>query len=77
MPALTLFVAVATLVSPRLRTTIGDALAWSVDKRSRERVMRKLTNALQGVGTSRVVLIGHSARLEHAWVLGGLFECEV
>jgi hypothetical protein len=59
-PALTVFVAVATLVSPRLRTTIGDALAWSVDERSRERVMGKLTDALQGAGTSRVVLIGHS-----------------
>ncbi len=59
-PVLTLFVAVAVLVSPRLRATIGDALAWSADERSRERVMRKLTDALRGAGTSRVVLIGHS-----------------
>jgi hypothetical protein len=59
-PALTLFVAVAVLVNPRLRATIGDALAWSTDEPSRERVKRKLTDVLRDVETSKVVLIGHS-----------------
>jgi hypothetical protein len=59
-PVLTLFVAVAVIVSPRLRSTIGDALAWSTDERSRERVKRKLTGVVRDAGTSRVVLIGHS-----------------
>jgi hypothetical protein len=60
VPLLTLFVAVAVLISPRLRATIGDALAWSTDKHSRERVKRKLVDVLRGTGTSQVVLIGHS-----------------
>jgi hypothetical protein len=59
-PMLTLFVAAGVLASPRLRATIGDALAWSTDERSRELVKRKLTGALHVAGTSRVVLIGHS-----------------
>jgi hypothetical protein len=59
-PLLTLFVAAAVLVSPRLRATIGDALAWSTDEGSRELVKRKLTDALRVAGTSEVVLIGHS-----------------
>jgi hypothetical protein len=42
-PVLTLFVAVTVLVSPRLRTTIGDALAWSVGSHpQREKVDRRL-----------------------------------
>lgn len=70
-PLLTLSIAVAVLVSPRLRSTIGDALAWSTDECSRERVKRKLTGVLRDAGTSKVVLIGHSqggsiaAELEH------------
>lgn len=39
-PVLTLFVAAVVLVSPRMRATIGDALAWSTDERSRELVER-------------------------------------
>jgi hypothetical protein len=70
-PLLTLSIAVAVLMNPRLRAMIGDALAWSTDERSRERVKRKLMSVLRGAGTSRVVLIGHSqggsiaAELEH------------
>ncbi len=56
---LTLCVAFLVLC-PRWRATIGDALAWSTDESSRERVKRKLTDALRASGASRVVLIGHS-----------------
>lgn len=59
-PLVTLFVAGAVLVNPRLRSTIGDALAWSTDEHSREVVKQKLTDALRGAGTLKVVLIGHS-----------------
>ncbi len=59
-PALTLFVAALVLISPRWRATIGDALAWSTDERSRESVKRKLMVFLRGTGSSEVVLIGHS-----------------
>lgn len=51
-PVVTLFVAVAVLVSPRLRATIGDALAWSTDEGSRERLKRELLGVLRGAGTS-------------------------
>jgi hypothetical protein len=39
---------------------IGDALAWSTDERSRERVKLKLADALRSTEALRVVLIGHS-----------------
>lgn len=59
-PVLTLSIAVLVLVSPRWRATIGDALAWSTDEGSRERVKQELMGTLRGTDSSQVVLIGHS-----------------
>jgi len=59
-PVLTLFVAVAVLLNPRLRATIGDALAWSADEHSRECIKRKLMDVLRDAEASQMVLIGHS-----------------
>jgi hypothetical protein len=59
-PVLTLLVAVAVLVNSRLRATVGDALAWSVDHDSHERVRREIMRSLEHRIHGPAVLIGHS-----------------
>jgi hypothetical protein len=59
-PVLTLGVAGGVLVSPRLRATIGDALAWSTDEESHARVRREMMQSLQERNEGPMVLVGHS-----------------
>ncbi|MGH2911433.1 MAG: hypothetical protein ACRDJ3_03045 [Solirubrobacteraceae bacterium] len=59
-PVLTLGMAGAVLVSSRLRATIGDALAWSTDEESRERVRQEMMRLLQERKEGPMVLVGHS-----------------
>jgi hypothetical protein len=58
-PLVTLAACIAVLVNPRVRSTVGDALAWTLDAPSHERVMSELT-ALLRVGEEPLVLVGHS-----------------
>jgi hypothetical protein len=60
IPPLTLLVALAVLVAPRLRATIGDALAWSTDAGSNARVAQEVMDRLQHSAEQSVVLVGHS-----------------
>lgn len=60
IPPLTLLLALAVLVVPRLRATIGDALAWSTDASSHARVTQEVIGKLRRSAGRSVVLIGHS-----------------
>jgi hypothetical protein len=60
VPLLTLVIVVVVLMRSRVRATIGDALAWSTDSRSRQRVLNELGDRLRAIDGARVVLIGHS-----------------
>jgi hypothetical protein len=58
-PALTMLVAFFVLVIPRVRATVGDAMAWSTDPGSHERVKQEIMRSLERREGS-VVLVGHS-----------------
>ena len=58
-PLVTLAAVAAVLLHPRVRATVGDALAWTLDAPSHERVLNELTRAL-GHNSGPLVLIGHS-----------------
>jgi pimeloyl-ACP methyl ester carboxylesterase len=58
-PLLALAATGAVLLSARMRESIGDALAWTLDAASHERVLDKLTRALDA-HSGPLVLVGHS-----------------